>query len=642
MIIYSAKKKDFINDCKANKIADAVKREYEKNIGKANKNEVISWENSLKCMAAVINTEKIDDNAVVCAEYRLPNCGSRIDFIIAGQDQNGKDNVVIVELKQWSTVSIDEDKKLVNTFVGGANRLVAHPSYQAWSYAVTLENYNEAIENENISLFPCAYLHNYTYFEGDDINSLSIFPELDYSPLFFRDGESKLRSFITKYVVKPDKKAIMDRIDNGRIKPSKSLQDVLSNILKGKKEFVLLDDQIVFFQNIMALVKRSNTLREKHVFIIEGGPGTGKSVLAINLLSSALQNNKVAAYVTKNSAPRNAYTSILSSDNRFTKATIKELFLSSGQLLAVKQNTFDALFVDEAHRLNEKSGIYHNQGENQIKEIINASLISVFFIDEMQKITSYDIGSVSNILYWAERFGAEVHQGKLSSQFRCNGSDGYLSFLDDVLDLKKEYYTFDPEDYDIEVVDDPKEMMNKIKKLNLKDNKARMLAGYCWPWLSKKDKSKDDIVIEEKDFSHQWNFSNTNTWAIDENSVDQIGCIHTSQGLEFSYVGVIIGDDLRYENGKVITDYTKRASTDQSLKGLKTLCKKGDIEALKEADFIIRNTYRTLLSRAMKGCFIYCTDKALAKYLKERISDNKRKVNDFYSSLVASTDEIYR
>lgn len=641
MIIYQATKKEFINDCKNRRIADAVKREYEKNIGKANKAEVIAWENSLTCMATVIDCELIDNNTTICAEYRLPNCGSRIDFIIAGQDENSNDNVVIVELKQWQRAEVDEDKKLVNTFVGGASRYVAHPSYQAWSYAVTLESYNEAIENGNIKLFPCAYLHNYTYFSGDKINDSSIYNEIDYSPIFFRDDGKELRSFITSHVVKPDKKAIIERIDNGRIRPSKSLQDVLANILKGKDEFVLLDDQKVFFQNVMAVVNRSSVLRNKQVFIIEGGPGTGKSVLAINLLAEAIKKGKTAAYVTKNAAPRNAYMTILSDDNRFKKKEIKGMFLSSGQLLSIKQNTFDVLLVDEAHRLNEKSGIFHNQGENQIKEIINASLISVFFIDEMQKISSYDIGSIAEIISWAENFNADIHQGKLKSQFRCNGSDGYLSFLDDVLEIKHDYYTFDPEDYDIKIVDNPNEMMTKIKQLNLKDNKARMLAGYCWPWVSKKDKNALDIIIPSKGFSAQWNFSSTETWAIDKDSVDQIGCIHTSQGLEFSYVGVIIGDDLRYENGRVITDYKARATTDQSLSGLKGLCNKGNKEALDKVDFIIRNTYRTLLSRAMKGCFIYCTDKALANYLKEKIDENKKKVSEFYGSIVANPEPYY-
>ena len=640
MIIYRATKKGFIMDCRLGRIADAVREEYEKHIGRANLAEVRAWDSSLRCMASVLDTDTIDDYVTICAEYRLPNCGSRIDLIVAGSDSNGRDNVVIVELKQWEKSVPETERKLVRTFVGGCERYVAHPSYQAWSYAVTLENYNEAIESRKISLFPCAYLHNYTYFSGDGINDTTVYPEITQAPLFFREGGDKLRLFITDHVVKPSSGAIMDTIDNGRLRPSASLQDVLSKIMKGSREFIMIDDQKVFFENIMAHVKRTGAENKKHVFIIEGGPGTGKSVLAINLLAETVKTGRSASYVSKNAAPRNVYSAMLARD-RFRKAAIKSLFLSSGSFVTAKEDSFDALFVDEAHRLNEKSGRYHNEGKNQIKEIIRAAKVSVFFIDERQIISSYDIGSVADIEFWAEELGAEVHSGRLSSQFRCNGSDGYMSFLDDVLDISHGYYTFDPADYDIRVADDPEEMMSIIKQKNLKDNKARMLAGYCWDWVSKNDHSKYDIVIGPS-FRAQWNFNNTLTWAIDRDSVDQIGCIHTSQGLEFSYAGVIIGDDLRFENGKVITDFSARAKTDKTtLKGLIVPCRKGDKEALHKADMIIRNTYRTLLSRAMKGCIVYCTDRALADHIRSSIEENRRRVNEFMASAVAETNAGY-
>ena len=624
MIIYRATKRDFIKDCIEGRISLAVKADYENILGKAHESEVRAWDNSLKYIASVVITPEIDDDTTICIEYRLPNSGHRIDFIIAGCDNNGQNNVVIVELKQWQNAVVVEDKKYVNTFVGGAYRDVAHPSYQAWSYAVTLENYNETIMDESIKLFPCAYLHNYNLFPGDKINDPTIFPEINEAPAFFHSGEKELQSFILKHVSKASSMDIMDRIDNGRLRPSKSLQDVLGSLLKGNKEFFLLDDQKVFFENIMAYVRRTALMsEEKNVFVISGGPGTGKSVLAMNLLASSIREGHMAAYVTKNSAPRNVYEEILSKKDRIRKTRIHELFLGSGSFVGARENTYEALFVDEAHRLNEKSGMFHNQGENQIKEIINASHLSVFFIDEAQRVTASDIGSIAEIKYWAEKLGARIHEGKLSSQFRCNGSDGYLSFLDDILEISRNPYSFDVDDYDIEIIDDPNDVVEKIKSLNTKDNKARILAGYCWEWISKKDGKGYDITIEKYDFQHQWNFSKTKTWAIDDESVDQIGCIHTSQGLEFNYCGVIIGPDLRYENGHVITDYTKRAKTDKSLDGLKTLCKKGDELALEKADAIIRNTYKTLLSRAMKGCFVYCTDEALAEHLKDEIQRNK-------------------
>lgn len=199
-----------------------------------------------------------------------------------------------------------------------------------------------------------------------------------------------------------------------------------------------------------------------------------------------------------------------------------------------------------------------------------------------------------------------------------NGSDGYLAWLDDVLEIR-ETANFDMKDvdYDIRIIDSPTEVRNLIIETNKAHNHSRMLAGYCWEWIKagKNDSSVHDIKVD--DFEMRWNLGNTTTFAIDEDSVNEIGCIHTSQGLEFDYAGVIIGDDMRYEDGHVVTDFTKRANTDQSLKGIKKLYKEDPEFALKEADEIIKNTYRTLMTRGMKGCYVYCTDRNLASYLRE-------------------------
>lgn len=262
--------------------------------------------------------------------------------------------------------------------------------------------------------------------------------------------------------------------------------------------------------------------------------------------------------------------------------------------------------------------MFHNLGENQIKEIINAGLCSIFFIDESQRVTLSDIGTVVEIQKWAEKLDSEVIEMELISQFRCNGSDGYLAWLDDVLEIR-DTANFDLKDvdYDIRIVDSPNEVRDLIIERNRAHNQSRILAGYCWEWIKsgKNDSTVHDIKIG--DFEMSWNLGNTTTFAVDENSVNEVGCIHTSQGLEFDYAGVIIGDDMRYENGHIVTDFTKRAKTDQSLKGIKKLYKENSQLAMKEADEIIKNTYRTLMTRGMKGCYVYCTDKKLAEYLKE-------------------------
>ena len=211
-------------------------------------------------------------------------------------------------------------------------------------------------------------------------------------------------------------------------------------------------------------------------------------------------------------------------------------------------------------------------------------------------------------------------QMELLSQFRCNGSDGYIAWLDDLLDIcQTANYTLDGLDFDFRVCDTPRQLQDLIVEKNKIANKSRILAGYCWNWPKEKRKDPNYHDITIGDWGISWNLDDGQAFAIDPDSVAEAGCIHTTQGLEFDYVGVIIGDDLRYENGKIVTDFTKRAATDQSIRGLKKMFKTDSAAALARADEIIKNTYRTLLTRGMKGCYVYCTDKGLQQYLKDRL-----------------------
>ena len=271
--------------------------------------------------------------------------------------------------------------------------------------------------------------------------------------------------------------------------------------------------------------------------------------------------------------------------------------------------------------------MFQNLGENQIKEMIHAAKTCFFFVDDFQRVTIRDIGSTEEIKKWAVYFDAEVFEDTLISQFRCNGSDSYLSWINHVLEINPEATDDFDYDYDLRIYDTPEEVYQQIVKKDELHHRSRMVAGYCWNWISegKNDPKIHDIQIGG--FSKSWNLGSTSTWAIDPDSVSEIGCIHTCQGLEFDYVGVIIGPDLRYENG-IVTDYTQRAKTDQSLKGLKTLMKKDPSQASQIAEQIIKNTYRTLLTRGQRGCYVYCVDDQLKIYLKECLKRRKNKAEE--------------
>ncbi|RSK47475.1 DUF2075 domain-containing protein [Hymenobacter rigui] len=614
MIVYQKSKAEFRSDVFSNDIETVIQQAVLKKLGhKTGQSEINSWRNSMQYMDRVLSDAQIPDDSGISIEYQLPYSGMRIDFLITGQDEVGTDKAIIIELKQWSEAAATDKDGIVSTFLGKGTREVNHPSYQAWSYAAYLEGFNETVYNEAIQLLPCAYLHNHP-----DDGVLTTGHYADYvakAPLFLKSDAAKLQDFIRQHVKQGDRNRVMYRIEGGRIRPSKQLADSLVSMMKGNREFILLDEQKVVFETARKLAAKSADER-KHVLIVRGGPGTGKTVVAINLLVDLTKQGLVAKYVTKAAAPRDVYKSKLIGSMR--KSHFDSLFVGSGTFTSTASNTFDALIVDEAHRLNEKSGLF-SKGENQVKEIIQSARFTIFFLDEDQRVTVKDIGSEQEIEKWAHKLGAQVHKLELVSQFRCNGSDAYMAWLDHVLEVRETANpTLDGTDYDFRVVETPDELQQLILEKNQERNRARMVAGYCWDWESKRDRKAFDIRLSAG-FRHQWNLTDDGfLWIMKEDSVQEIGCIHTCQGLEVDYIGVIIGPDLVVRNGNVITNAGARASADKTVHGRKQLLKTAEGRAL--LDLVIKNTYRTLMTRAMKGCYVYCTDKETAAYLRHRIS----------------------
>lgn len=616
MIVYNDTKKQFIEDVRMNTIADrilALIRQRGLNAGQ--EKEYASWQNSMNFMRNIVDDSEIDNDVRIAIEYNIPLTSKRVDFIISGADLEGKDNVVIVELKQWQKAEKVDDSMhySVRTYVGNQNRIVCHPSYQAYSYASFIANYSELVSSGTIGLAPCAYLHNFSP-EYKATLSDSIYKEwYDVAPFFIKNEVHEFSEFVKKYIRKKSSNGdLLYDIENGRLRPTKSLQDSLVSMVKGNKEFTLLDEQAVCMDMCMKTLEQCHKDGKKRTIVIQGGPGTGKSVLAINILMEAISKGMNASYVTKNSAPREAFLSLLSKGRARAMADIKALFRSPFGLSNCDKNIYDCLVVDEAHRLVKK--MYGDwNGENQVKECINAALLTIFMLDEDQAITTKDIGSLVEVSHWCEVLGSRLiftPETKLVSQFRCNGSDAYIQFINKVLQRTEENVDIDLSElnFDFSVFDDPCSFREAMREKNIENNKSRMVAGYCYDWNVKNHRGEYDIIIG--DFMAKWNLADDKIWAINNNSFEQVGCIHTAQGLEFDYVGVIIGKDLRFDatTNKVVTD--KHAiSKDDNSSGIRT----ADDET---AHKLILNTYKTLLTRGQKGCFIYCEDSALRDYIK--------------------------
>jgi DUF2075 family protein len=620
LIVYQATKSQFLDTAFTRDIEAVILEAYRQRTGHGvSRQEIRSWKESLLAMAKVLNHESIPENCGVAIEYGIPQTSKRIDILLSGRDDVDRDNLIIVELKQWQTARRTTMDAIVRTRFAQGESNTNHPSYQSWSYAELLRNFNETVDDEDLRLQPCAYLHNCS--DGKDLLDPFYAHYIELAPVFLTGDEqrNKLRSFIARHVQQGDRGELIYRIENGRIRPCRRLIDALQGMLAGKREFVLIDEQKLVYETALSCAAKAQT-GVKQVFIVDGGPGTGKSVVAVNLLATLIARGLNARYVSKNRAPRQVIEHKLAGVIR--RSRISNLFCGSGAFVDSAPDEFDVLVVDEAHRLNEKSGLYGNKGDNQVSEIIKAARCAIFFIDEDQRVTWKDVGRRDDI---AARGGMEVAEVtgplRLESQFRCSGSEGYVAWLDDVLGIRSTANPlFDPNEFDFRVLDSPQEVRELIEARNAPSNRARMVAGYCWDWQSKKSPEAMDVVVPEHNFAMQWNLaSDEGLWITAKDSVRQIGCIHTCQGLEVDYIGVIVGPDLIARDGEVQTRPDKRSRQDQSIRGYKLALKTDPKGARAKVDAIIRNTYRTLMTRGMKGCYVYCTDPEIAQYLRNRV-----------------------
>lgn len=620
MILYSNTYKDFKYDGSHLRLTSAVTQAYEKQFHrKPNPKEVLSWDHSLKAMQLALSNADIADDSGVLIEYNLPNTSRRVDFIITGENDSGEKHALIIELKQWQKAASTKMDGVVTTMLNSSERETSHPSYQAYGYKRFLEDFNEQFHCGNIRAASCAFLHNYETSNPEPLLDEVYLHYIEDTPLYFQKDIDALAHFISTHVGKGRGMEILYAVENGKIRPSLKLIDAVGSLFRGNRYFTLLDEQKVLYEKLL----HTPVTNKRQVIIINGGPGTGKSVLSFNLLYGMLKREKNAILSAPNAAFRDVMVKRLqqsgikkNSRNKKDPMILSSIISGSSSFYQLDEHLYDVIIVDEAHRLKDKRA-YQYYGENQIHDIINASRISIFFVDDTQAIRLEDVGSTGNIRSAARLFDAKLSEYTLDIQFRCSGMQGYINWVDHTLQIQDtaNFDTWDRNAFTLEVCDSPHDVFDRIRKHADEGLHARMLAGYAWKWTSARegnpDGDIDDVIIEEHEFSMPWNSrSSRTTWAIDPSGIDQIGCIHTSQGLEFDYVGIIIGGDLRFDPEEKRLYASWADYKDVSGKsGLKN-----DPEKFTQ---LVKQIYKVLLTRAMKGCYIYCCDKNLQEYLRE-------------------------
>ena len=617
MIIYSNTNLAFCQDVGSNRIADIIESKFIEKIGhRPAPAEKTAWRNSMQYMKNALQDSHLAEDCGVLIEYTIPNTSKRVDFIVTGQDAQGEKNYVLVELKQWESAETTDVPELVHTFVGGGFRNVQHPSYQAESYTRMLNMVNEGVYDHDISGHPCVYLHNYSPRKPEPLLDPRYEEGVKSAPIYFIDDYRRLQEYLKKMVGAGKGMDILFEIEHGRIRPSKALVDCVDSLYTGNDEFILLDEQVVAYNSIC---QELANLGKKKTIIVKGGPGTGKSVISFKVLHLLIDRRLNAKFIAPNEAFREVMVKKLVASKVDKAKNIKPLFGGSGTFFGVPANAYDVLVVDEAHRLKGK-GAYMYRGENQIQDIIHASRLNVFFVDDTQKVMPADIGSVAEIKRVAALEGSEVVEMELKAQFRCSGAEGFVNWVTHTLQIEDtaNYEGWDSEAYEFRIFDDPNEMRDMIRKKNTETaNNSRMVAGFAWNWSEDENAAVDDVDIPEKDFHMPWNSRKQRAlFAVKEDSVDQVGCIHTVQGLEFDYVGVIIGNDLKYDPEKhtlyVEFEEYKDSSGKKGLKGQQARLTQ-----------YVKQIYKVLMSRGRYGCYVYCRDENLGNYLKSRICEDQ-------------------
>ncbi len=606
MLAYNETIKQFNKDVLNNQIMAKISSKLN-----AGKSEQSAWKDAAVYMKNIIELAGLTDDIEIGMELKIPITNNRIDFLIAGLNTKLEKSLIIIEMKRWSAVSKTNKYRLVNADDTRYGQDALHPSYQAYTYKLNLEAYNQNIADQNIQVSSCSYLHN--LFEDKDIKDLFYSEFLEKSPVFAAKDNHLLADFIKTHVNKAYHNQILYEIESSKIIPAQMLMDTLSVELSNNKVFTLLDKQEICYQNIMRTIKDHENTKQKQVFIVRGGAGTGKSVIAIKILNEFIQQKKLAFYVTKNSAVRNVYSKKLSGKEN---AHLKTLFLSTIKISRDRpKNQYECLVIDEAHRLPERSKSGNILlGENLIREIIESSKISIFFIDEKQQVDIRDYATIEQITKTAKQLGCQVYDNenlRLLSQFRCSGNDEFIKAVEGI--LYNDEVTFENNlDYEVKIFDNIHHWHEAINERVDQTPNSRMLAGDVFDWISKDDSTLFDINIDG--LSLQWN--KDTTFSADESQKYRVGHIDTVQGLEFDYVGLIIGDDLVFNSltKQVETDYTKHPDTAGHFR---RHGRRAPLDSdLAQIDIIIRNTYNVLMKRGMKGIYIYCMDNKLNKYLK--------------------------
>lgn len=580
-----------------------------------------SWERSIPALRADLIDAGLNDVEMLI-EYRLPLTSKRADVVLAGvHPQTGHPSYVVVELKQWSQAEAYEGSDSLVTVEQYGHRAVTHPAVQVEGYVDYLADFTSYLSEQEHSLVGAAYLHNAT---DRGVEDLFIRPATDRSRIFTGQRRGAFSDFLAEHLAPGESgAAAADALLTSRIAPSRQLLAVAADEVQRREMFALLDEQRDAYEHVLHAVDRARRANTKRAVVVSGGPGSGKSVIALSLMGELSRQGRSVVHATGS----RSFTQTLRRVAGARAPRVQKLFKYFNSFMSAEPNDLDCLILDEAHRIRETSVNRYtrkeqrDQAQPQIHELLTAARVPVFLLDEHQVVRPGELGTVQDIERYSAALGIEVERISLDDQFRCGGSQVYVDWVLRLLGLESggPIPWIGDAGFDVDVVDSPFELDHVLSAEHEGGYTARIAAGYCWPWSDPRPDGTlvQDVVID--DWSRPWNLRGERSvggappsalWASDPAGFGQVGCIYTAQGFEYDHAGVIIGPDLVWRDGRWVS--VREANRDPDFK---SRAKVPD----EDFDRLVRNVYKVLLTRGMRSVHIYSTDPQTRDFLRSLV-----------------------
>jgi hypothetical protein len=638
----------FLSDVAGDRMVEVLVDKFaQSGSGLPSAEEQRSWRESLGALAEVLADPSLASSEIF-VELFMPLNNRRCDALLTGRDQLGG-TAVVIELKQWSTVA----KSHLPDHVVVPGHHVVHPSVQARDYAQTLKHHHSAFtgDGEPIRIFGAAYLHNMGAQAAVHLRDPAVFGALPVEyPLFLKHERAALAQWLAARLVPGPGEAVAQRIRHGRALPSPKLLDLVVQTIEGEHEWRLLDVQKTVFFHVRHAVQLARDQGEKKVIVVRGGPGTGKSVLAIQLLAHGARQHWKVAHATGSKAFQ---TVLQGRTEAFSRALLMKLhgarylkqlpvkdlfttFAAIAKLGTERSDELDLTVCDEAHRLWRHRRLKFPNGKVKwlsdtfmVDEVLAASRVTVFFLDDHQSVRSGEIGRSEDILERARALGLATQVFDLDAQFRCAGSESYIHWVEGLFGLRsgRDLDWFRDEAYALRIWDSMPAMHAFLAAEHARGARARLVAGYCWRWSKPAfpghlpqdlqdprfegwtgawiEKTGQDLAPLQNQYY---------LWATRPEAFEQVGSIYSAQGFEFDHVGLIWGEDLVWRSGEWVANL--KANKDGAFK--KELRSDGGDPVAK-----LLNVYRVLLTRGMVSTHLFILDEETRTHVRACLAEQR-------------------